>query len=47
MWENAESPPKGADHILFVKGAWTRDIAAASKEAEEIIREQSRKSPRE
>jgi hypothetical protein len=47
MWENAESPPKGADDILFVKGAWTRDIAAASKEAEEIIREQSRESPRE
>jgi len=47
MWENAESPPKGAEDILFVKGAWTRDIAAASKEAEEIIKEQTRKFPRE
>jgi hypothetical protein len=45
MWENAESPPKDAGDILFVKGAWTRDIAAASKEAEEIIKKQSRKSP--
>ena len=46
MWENDESPPKGAQDILFVKGAWTRDIAAASKEAEEIIKEQSRISSR-
>jgi hypothetical protein len=47
MWKNGESPPKDAEDILFVKGAWTRDIAAASKEAEEIIKEESRKAPRE
>jgi len=47
MWKDGESPPKDAEDILFVKGAWTRDIATASKEAEEIIQEQSRKSSRE
>jgi len=47
MWQNGESSPGNADDILFVKGAWTRDIATASKEAEEIIQEQSHKSPRE
>jgi hypothetical protein len=47
MWKNAGSPPKKAEDILFVKGAWTRDIAAASKEAEEVIKEQARKSPRD
>ena len=47
MWENGGSPPPNEDSILFVKGAWTRDIGVASREAEEIIKEQSRKSPRE
>ena len=41
MWQNGESSPRNAEDILFVKGAWTRDIATASKEAEEIIQEQS------
>jgi hypothetical protein len=47
MWKDGESPPPNEESVLFVKGAWTRDIAAASKEAEETIKEQSRKSPRE
>jgi hypothetical protein len=36
-----------SEDVLFVKGCWTRDIAGASKEAQEIIEEQSRKFPRE
>jgi hypothetical protein len=47
MWQNGEFSPKNAEDILFVKGAWTRDIATASKEPEEIIQAESRKAPRE
>jgi hypothetical protein len=40
LWYNTGPPPK-EENALFVKGPWTRDIAATSREAEEAIKQQS------